>query len=594
MHRFTRFSLAIAWTAIACGGRPTLEKVIDGSGHGHQPKGVQRLVESLPEVPAPHPRAYALGLSRGGLVGRQLPDGPLWQREDVVDVLPTLAGDWAFYSGDGRLSALDLQSGALHFSIDVGGRRLEGASFDGAHAVLLLVDEDDARKDMLMVLTAQGQVLHEVSVNARLGTPLALGGVGLVPYNGRYILAFDLLSGDRLGRSVYLDDVHTVAKVGSEVLILGRGATAFSERLVNSAESHSLRLPPTDLPGNPIWPENGSEPRPARGQPIGIYAYPMRAAGELGFAQDRYVATYFEIVVGLDAGQGKIRWVNHLPQAVAGGAAGADGPSFCLENGDIFRADWKTGELTQVGTLNARLNACTLSPSLPFSVQGKRAPLFEQIVDTLAQTGQDMASFHTLLLRQMAKPKTASATKALLAVAQHPLVSSDLSRQAGRLLAKQRSGGGHMVRALVDSAPKWETDSWLLTDSRRAPPVAQLARALVKIRPEGAAGALSLYLSDPSLAAGDIDRVMEAIALLGTVHQVGAVWEFLLKYKNTGGETRLIDALTLAAEFVYHHLDDEGRTALLASLNQSLTHPDLRKSTKALAEPTSGGTSGSP
>jgi hypothetical protein len=63
----------------------------------------------------------------------------------------------------------------------------------------------------------------------------------------------------------------------------------------------------------------------------------------------------------------------------------------------------------------------------------------------------------------------------------------------------------------------------------------------------------------------------------GTPDELNAVSSFLAQYKNTGGEGSLIDALVLAAHFLFKYGDDDADAALQKELDQSLTHPVLKK-----------------
>jgi hypothetical protein len=250
-----------------------------------------------------------------------------------------------------------------------------------------------------------------------------------------------------------------------------------------------------------------------------------------------------------------------------------------------------------------------------------------------------MVSMQHLLLAELAKSSGSETTRALLDVAQNPLVSVDLARRAGELLSEREEGGPEMVEALRGSAPQppapdpkesrdtkkglpvqpkdgadedkhmRETksapgdDSWsdedeannatsgdgkpqpkqpqlapgvVRRENRRPPPVGALAAALTRLKTPGAAEALAPFLSEPSLSPKDARALLIAMRRLGGPEQVPEVQAFFDAYKNTGGETALVDALVTAALFLDKHLDQEGREELRRAANQSLTHPVLR------------------
>src|SRR5690606_22452288 len=148
-----------------------------------------------------------------------------------------------------------------------------GAGYDGKYSIFLLVDSDDARADQILVLGPRGEHVYSATAKARIGTPAAVGGVGLVPYSGQYVGGLDLATGAHLGRILMRDSLHTVEARADGVVLYGAGATLMNRKITSSPESRSLKLKPLDLPGEPSWPIDGSKPRPARAMPVGLHAY---------------------------------------------------------------------------------------------------------------------------------------------------------------------------------------------------------------------------------------------------------------------------------------------------------------------------------
>lgn len=635
-HRSRRGATFIAGFAcmlMGCGGGQTFSHSLDEMWQWDGGVEASRVLGRVAGKKGPQRVPAAVGVTGRGLVGRTLPDGKLWKYEGEVDVLPTLAGDLVLFSGDGKVTALDVRTGVQRYSFDVANRRLEGAGYDGKKSILLLVDTDDAREDQIVVVGPNGERLYSTTANTRLGTPAAIADVGLVPYSGQYVGALDLSTNEHIGRILVRDGLHTVQAKESHVILYGAGATLLDDSLTSSPDSRSLKLEPRELPGDPAWPIDGSKPRPARGEPVGIYVQPAVSEGTLRIAAGVYVATYFEIVIGLNQSTNEIRWATHFPRAVAGGAAGPNGPAICLENGGVYLLSLEDGTQVPHGSLESKVKACVVTAPDISIPSGKRPPVLQQLAQTIAHTGPDMVAMQRLLLGELATSKTADTTKALLAVAQNPLISADLTKQAATLLAKRRTGGEEMIAALLASAPKppkeetnpvdtdpKETDpqendpgnegssnetpkegdedeegepkdeeselkgegasidpNATQRETLRPPPVGALARALTRMKTEGAAAALALYLDDPSLRAGAALSVVRAIDALGGQEQVPQMRSFLDSYKNTGGEDQLLDALALTALFLFKHLGEEEAQELRESLNQSLTHPELRK-----------------
>jgi|GEM_PF-1341892 len=602
---------------------------------GVEASRVLRVVEKA-DIPQNVPAA--VGVTGRGLVGRTLPDGEVWTYEGGVDVLPTLVADAVLFSGDGKVTMLDVRTGKTRFSVDANQRRLEGAGYDGEKAVLLLVDKNNAREDQIRVIGSGGRSYASFSSVARIGTPAAVNGIGLVPYNGQYVGGFDLDTGELLGRILLRDGLHTVRTENGGVTLFGAGATRLSGKVTSSPDSQSLKLAPRKLPGEPIWPVDGSKPRPARSEPIGIYAAPNQSAGSLSFAGNRYAATYFEIAIGLEQGSNAVSWSTHFKRAVSGAAAGKTGTTVCLEDGHIVHLGWKDGNQLPLGSLETRLKACAVSPSEEKVAAGGRPALFDQIVETLTETGPDMVTMQMILIDELAQVPSSETTQALLAIAQNPLVATDLSEKAAQLISKQDQGSEEMLEALRASAPtrpettpketeapkaeptsedpnkeestNEDSDDWIDENDTennasektqvgdpseesvitgtirtlRPPPISALAKALTRMKTPGAAEALAPYLGDASLAPKDVASVMSAITQLGSQTQVEAVHHFLSSYKNTGGGAELIKALEMAAGFLYAHQDDAANETLKKELAQSLTHPILKKRTANLVQ----------
>ena len=650
----TLLALTMLSASVGCAGHKSLGQHMDESWVYDGGTEASALLERINPSQVHDAIPAAVGLTQDGVVGRQLPDKKIWTyvSDRKANVLPSLVGDAVLFTegsekdNSSYLTMLDVATGEVRFSIDVQGRRLEGAGFDGEHAVLLMVDPDNSRQDQLMVVDRQGAVKFQTTAIARLGTPAAVQGVGLVPYSSQYVAGFDLVSGKLLGRVLYRDGLHSVTVDEGSLFVLGTGVSELSSRMAQDPSSHSLKLDPRRLPGEPVWPLNGSEPRYRRAAPVGLYAHPEVREGRVRFSEGTYIATYFQIVAGFEHGTGELKFVSHFPQQVVGGDASSAGTTLCLENGDIVQVSFKDGARSPVGSLAHQLRACVVTADHKAVTGAVEGDLFEQIVATLAGTGPDMVPMQRLLLDEMADRSGPLTTRALLDVARDPMVSSELARRAVALLDKQEEGGEEMIRVLLEAAPAPEqpegddegedpeaegdnekaddrdseagdseaddseagdsekADDWEEADdseedqgdadseegpempppvestatrrSQRPPPVGAIARALLRLKTPGSAAALVPYLRDLSLQPGAVLAVMTTILELGGTEQVEAVHDFLLGYKNTGGERALLDALVLATKFIDRYGTAEQKAELEAAIQDSLTDPDLR------------------
>lgn len=586
-----------------CSGAQKVDRHIEENWQWDQGVEARAFVARIAGQKAPSRRSVVVGVTGIGLRGQLLPEGKVWDFEATLDVLPTILGDRVLFTAQGRLFVLDATSGKTLFELDVSGRRLEGAGYDGKYFVLLLVDKDDAREDQVRVVLESGQELNAFSTNLHLGTPAAVGGVGLIPYARQYVGAFDLASGRWLGRLLYRDALHSVSATDQGVLLWGRGVTALSKQVTNQPKSRSLRLKAPKFPGDPVWPVDGSKPRPARGEPIILLAAPQQDGGQLSFAHNVYLTTYYQIALAQDADSHEIKWVSHFDRAVAGAAIGQNSALLCLEDGSVVRLGLDAGQSVLVSSLDARLKACAVTTADEPGPDVPAGDVRDQIVATITATGPDMAKVQTLLLDRLAKFR--GTTRALLTVAQDPRASMELSRYAGEKLGGRKEGGGEMVQVLRDyaderasrltqaSAESKDDPSSATLDpasgqpgalraTLRPPPVGPIAKSLLKQRTAGAASALARYLDDPSLTSAQIRTVMKTIVALGGQEEIDPVHRFVLNYKNTGGEPELIDALMQAVEFLLAHMDEAARTRLETQISEPLTFPDLKKRAQAI------------
>lgn len=618
LTRLLTWGLGPCWL-LACGGSSNLQKQLDARWQWDGGVEASRVIGALKDQEIKAAVPAAVGVTGRGLVGRTLPDGKVWKYEGEVDVLPTLVGDAALFTGGGRVTMIDLSTGEVRFSVDAAGRRLEGAGYNGREAALLLVDKDNARKDQIRVLGSQGETLFSTTALARLGTPAVVGGVGLIPYSGQYVAGFDLKTGKLVGRVLFRDGLHTVKTDQSRLIMLGAGATLLDSKVTSEPKSESLKLKARELPGEPVWPRDGSQPRPARAEPVSLFAEPTQKEGSLQFAAGAYAASYFEIVTGFDHGSNRVRWTTHFDHSVAGGDTSPESTTVCLDDGSLWQLSWRDGSKRPAGSLESRLKACVVTALDQPVASGQRSSLLEQIQETIAGTGPDMVAMQRILLDELATQDSSATTDALLAIAQNPLVSSDLAKRAAGLLTKRGKGGQEMVEALIRSTPEPPTppkkgdkagdkpasDPALNSASNevkeqeqskkgkidplaakrpnlRPPPVGALAQALVRLKPEGAAAALAPYLTSPSLKSSELKHVMQALVALGDKDQVEQVEAFLMAYKNTGGEPALLDALVMAAQFVLSHGSEDQRARLEKALKHSLTYPELKARTETL------------
>lgn len=603
-HFWLRLALVpLTWTFLSsCGG-----STVNGPGFsptwqwngGHEGR---QILARLASEPAPPVVALAVGVTGRGLIGRELPSGKVWQHEGAVNVLPSISAGLVAFTGDAKLTVLDGRTGRLRYELPSGGRRLEGFGSDGARGIFLLVDEDDARPDEIVVANATGKVLTRSTTIEKVGTPGVWGKVGLVPWSYQYVTAFDLDTGAPIGRLLSRTAPNRVLSSPNGLFLSGgAGLVRVDDELARDPDKPAVRIRAPGLPGEPEWPEDGSKPRPAKAQPIRILV--AAQAEPQAVTKSAYLATYYELVAGFDAQSGSLRFVTDLEKSVVGSGANTSGGVLCLEDGRIVTLSWETGSSNAITTLGARLKACTVDPGNLRARAEPRPRLEQQIATAIAGTGPDMAAFQQFLIEQLARLPSAEATAALLEVARNPMSSGGLVSRAATTLEGRTTGLELMVQALEESAPqvtvsedggtsvaeprdprgqRLETDEPRRTPSLvRPPPTGSLARALQQADIRAAASPLARHLLSPNLSAADALAVTTALLQLGGPTEAPYIREFLMTNKNVASNEQFTSALIEAARFLFRQ-GGTYRADTQAALEAKLTHPDLAARLRAL------------
>ncbi len=608
--------LVVLTACAACGATQGLQANFARGGNSQEPgstrhEEAQAIFARLQNVEPSSDVPAAVGVTGRGLRGRALPKGKTWHYEGSVDVLPSLAGDAVAFTGAGTVTVLDVETGTLRFTLPVSGRRLEGFASDGQYSVMLLVDSDDARQDQVLVVDPHGRIVSSATSLRRLGTPLAVAGMGLMPWGQQYVSAFELSTGQPIGRLLVRDAVHHVTLIDSTPWVLGQGALPLDEQLVESHGKNSLQLRPRPLPGQPGWPVDRSKPRPVRARPVALWAVPSFSVQEesktqhhlerdTGFIHRTYVYGYYDLIVGLNTETERVRWTNYFPRSLLGGAANSQGVTVCLEDGKLLQLRWSDGRKRPAGSLDSRLKACAVRPLSTSMTGPPRKNLPIQVQRAIENTGPSMAAVQALLVEDLAQHQGAAVTRALLAIAQDPLTSTTLSERAAKSLARRRSGAEAMIRALKAGAPTTSGDPWgdgshrsqgtstleLPSAGRRPPPVIALAQALTAMKVTGAASTLVRYLENPGIEGEQSRAILQALFVLGGEKQLPEIRRFFATFKNGGGDEAFIEALVLAAQFLLTWGTEADRRQVVRAQTDVLTHPDLAEALKQLPETT--------
>ncbi len=580
-----RFALPLIATALlsACAGASDFQKAFEsGVGAVDEEAVFERLRAQKPLAPQP----AVVGVTGRGLVGRTVPDGKRWEYTGSVDTLPALSNGVVAISGDGVVTLIDVRTGEILWNdVPSEGRLLESMAYDGKHALIVLVDPDDSRPDLLLLVATtdkkppakgvapspakgHGEVRARATSESVVGRPAALPGLGLVPWNAEYVTAVDLETRELVGRVNARNRPTAIRSNDGGFALFGRGVLQLNEHVLDDPPPKALKLPKKALPGSPPWPEDGTLTRQTEGNSIALLARPTLRNGKLRFAAGAFAATYYRVVLGFGTQKAELRWATYFLRDILAGAAGPSGPTLCLEDGSVWRLSWKDGARAPSTNLDARLRACVLDAD-PRAINSRVAePLMQQVASTLTDTGPDMAPVHQLLLDDLSKNPSAEVTGILIDIARSPNASADLADQAARRIAKRRTGAGHLIAALKEGPEGGST--------KRPPPLKQIATALTAMKAKNAAAPLAEHLLDPRASVADQLAIANALFVLATATEEGTLHEYFSLYRSVAGEPQLEQAVLLVAETLWRIGGTDGRDLVTEAARDPMTHPSVR------------------
>lgn len=570
-----------ALAAFALAAVPACSPAITNSSTAFSPdwqndggKSIQAVYGKVSSAALGPGAALAVGVTKDGIVAVGLDGSGKWKAAGRPDTQPAIAGDVVVLTTGGQLLGLDAKSGKQHWSVPAEGRVLRGAGDDGATTVVSL-GAPGGGGSLLLAVSRDGSVRRKIEPQAaELGVPAAQGDVAFVPWSSQYVSAIDLGSGDEIGRLLLRDQVSHALAIGGKLHFGERGLVRFDDKIGGAASgtANAVKLPERELPGKPVWFTNGAQTTPAAAaarEKIRLYARPADNGGKLGIAGGRYAATYFRVVMGLDAADGSLSWVRTYGQDVLGGDAAANGFAFCDATGKVSLLDSNGGDAGQAD-LGTSVQGCVVQAGGFAVPAGKPAgSLPEQLAKAIEVRETEMATAQRFLLRELGAMQEPLVTKALVDLASNPRTPALLLEDARQLLAARRNGAEYMLEALAQHYD-------FLSDVLRSPPVGPLADALAAMNEAKAAGPLAHHLNDAANTPNDIERAARALAKLATAAELGDLKTFFALYRATADEKELVNAVLSVAQALLRVGGDDGKRLVAEAAKDPLTHPDVK------------------
>lgn len=491
---------------------------------------MEEVRQRLASVPIPSNADVVVGVfGARSLVGAPLRGGDPWTFEHPIDCRPVIAGSVVVGAGDHEMFGLDASTGKLLWSRKAGGC-LRGAADDGKTTVVSS-RPITGLGGIVVAIDRDGLVVRQIEDDSNIGVPAIVDGVVFLPWEGRYVSAYDLSIGEEVARVRLTERVTRAFTAGGALFFGERTATRFDEKIALAPKggASTVGLPARDLPGDPRWMGSGLDALPPHATPedsVRIYARPT-ASTPIAIAGGRYLATHGRAAIGIDATSGAIVWIHAHAASILGGSAYEGGFAICDADGRVTFLAAPTGEPTGSVSLGKPADICLVqTDSLTRDAPRAEArPLRDQIVDVLALRYIDAAPVQRFLLRELATSKDERATETLIGIVIGRTVSEDLDPDARAALADRKLGADKMLAALAPTRD-------FLEGTEATTALAPLADALAKIGDARAAAPLAEHLLDPDTSLADLHHVAEALSVLATPTQAPTLRHFFAMYRS--------------------------------------------------------------
>jgi outer membrane protein assembly factor BamB len=563
-----------------CGGSQQNTVAFSGEWQNDGGSSIERVYQRVKGSTLPVGADVALGVTSTGISGLPLDGRAKWSLKHALDSRPIITGDVVVIGGGGELVGLDAASGKQLWSRPGNNQRLRGAG-DNGQVTALSLGGDGPTQNQLLVVDRAGKSLLEIAPTVQIGVPAVLGDVVFVPWGNQYVSAIEIGSGKEIGRLLARAQVSQALNIGGSLYFGERGLIRFDEKIAESArnDANFVSFPERELPGKPLWFQNGARVAPAVAiaeDKIRFYARPSGTSRAT--ESSRFVASYFRLGIGFNFADGAVRWVKSFPGDVIGGAAGQNGFAFCDETGTISLVDAQAGSTTSTFSFGEPLKGCVVQAG-KLTVSGGEAmkPLVDQISAVVTLEAPQLVTAQRFLLRELGTHEEPEVTKTLIDLARSPRTAPILLEEARTQLAARRNGADYMLEALASHYD-------FLAGELRVPPVGPLADALAAIGEPRAAGMLADHLNDPADSSDDVARAARALVKLGTSAEYDRIKTFFTLYRATANDEKLVEAVIASAKAMIRVGGDEAEEVVLRAANDPLTEAEVRKGIQNLTK----------
>lgn len=562
----------LAFALVACGGGQTRLGVFSASHGDDSGEALVALRDNLANIPIRPGANVAIGITAEGIVGMPLAGGETWTFPHALDSRPTITGSVVVGMGGGELFAIAAESGELLWSRRAGGA-LRAAGDDGRTTVVSLASTGEYATTILAI-SHDGRVLRQLEAEPAIGKPAVVGKYAFFPWEERSITVYDLTNGAEVARL-------RLSRQTSRAFTLG-GALFFGEEAVTRFdEPSSFVLPPARaLPGSPKWLGSSQSVVPVHADArdkIRVHARPT-SVGPLDIEGRSFVATYYQLAIGLDKESGATLWARTMPHEILGGAAFVGGVALCDASGGVTFLDQETGAIAGAISLGVRVKACVVQAD-DFTRAGafEKGNLVRELATAIQASEPELIAMQKELLRELGSLDDESVTQALIEIASSQATPKALLADARALLAARRNGATYMLEAL-------EQHYDYLQSVRNLPPTGALAEALAAMNERRAAPLLAEHLLDPANSSADVEQVAVALVTLASTQQLPQLQSFFALYRATADDEALVRAVGSVARAIVDIGGAEGRALVQKGITDPTTVLEVREELAALLD----------
>ncbi len=506
----------------------------------------------------------------------------LWTKPVQASSAPVLAGKAVVLEEEGVITARDLRSGKLLFSIR-GEGELYGAA-GSSDIIAITVSPNDVVQGSVLVAKG-GSLAWRGDFAGPVGSPAVIGKLVFVPWGTQHISVLDAETEEQRARLQIRDGVLSHARVYNGDPYVGQLRLFRIDRRMEKGKRSAATFfapLPRQLPSHPQLFRVGYRPVPeaqhaANRVMLEWHPVSARGSGEISLRDNTLYFVFYRFVFGLGPEEDAIRWAYVHPTDIAAATAQPGGLQLLGEDGESVFLAAADGRARGQGGPNKKLLVGAI-PQLPTGALSKdqpsaAKPLREQLLEVAQTNDLRLSAGRTFAIEHLSRISGSDITKELFELCGNeasPTVVRDYACEA----AGAQTTGEETVMALLG-----RRGSFL--EAQQPPPVAPLAKAATAMNLRAAGPLLVTHLHDPRTDPAALAAVAEALSDLGSAAQVRALEQFVNTYYLTR-DADMLEAVTASMTALTTRLEKGYKPRLEGIRDDALAVTSIRDQARHL------------